>query len=155
MVYLTNAASGRSTGAELELSWLVGDGWQLQSGLAWNRTRFERFQDGAARYDGNRNPFAPDLSGYLGLRHDLASGWHAQARWYGTGKVYLDAANRYRRNGYGLLNLQAGRRVGDIEVTAYLRNATNQRYDAVGFQNGFVTVYSPPREVGLRLTWRP
>lgn len=154
MVYVTNASSGEATGAEFELDWAIAGGWQLQSGLAYNRMRFDRFRDGSAVYDGHRNPFAPDLSGYLGLRYDAAGGWHAQARWYGTGKVYLDAANRYQRNGYGLLNLQAGQRFGDVELTAYVRNATDQRYDAVGFQNGFVTVYSPPREFGLRLTWR-
>jgi iron complex outermembrane receptor protein len=35
-----------------------------------------------------------------------------------------------------------------------VNNAADKTYDAVGYQNGFVTVYSPPREVGLRLTWR-
>ena len=41
---------------------------------------------------------------------------------------------------------------GSVELSAYVRNAANQRYDAVGYQNGIVTVYSPPREFGLRLT---
>nr|WP_233167780.1 TonB-dependent receptor [Xylophilus sp. ASV27] len=154
MVYITNAASGHSTGAEFELDWLLGQGWQLQSGLALNRTRFDRFQDGANTYDGHRNPFAPDVSGHVSLRYDAPAGWHAQAQVYGAGKVYLDAANRYSRNGYGLINLQAGRSFGAFELSAYVRNAANKSYDAVGFQNGIVTVYSPPREVGVRLTWR-
>ena len=154
MVYITNAASGHSTGAEFELDWLLGQGWQLQSGLAFNHTRFNRFQDGANVYDGHRNPFAPDVSGHVSVRYDAPAGWHAQVQVYGTGKVYLDAANRYRRNGYGLVNVQMGRSFGPFELSAYVRNAANKRYDAVGFQNGIVTVYSPPRELGLRLTWR-
>lgn len=154
MVYITNAASGHSSGAEFELNCLLGRGWQLQSGLALNRTRFDRFQDGANVYDGRRNPFAPDVSGHVSLRYDDSAGWHAQAQVYGTGKVYLDAANRYSRNGYGLVNLQAGRSFGAFELSTYVRNAANKRFDAVGFQNGIVTVYSPPREVGLRLAWR-
>ncbi len=154
VVYITNAASGRSTGAELELNWLLGQGWQLQAGLALNRTRFDRFQDGANTYDGHRNPFAPDVQAHVGVRYDAPAGWHAQAQVSGMGRVYLDAANRYQRPGYGLVNLQAGRSFGPVELSAYVRNAANQRYDAVGYQNGIVTVYSPPREFGLRLTWR-
>ncbi|KAG0920652.1 hypothetical protein G6F32_015494 [Rhizopus arrhizus] len=72
----------------------------------------------------------------------------------GTGRVYLDAANRYSRNGYGLVNLAAGVTVRQVEITAYVNNLANRRYDAVGYQNGIVTVYSPPREAGLRFTWR-
>jgi iron complex outermembrane receptor protein len=72
----------------------------------------------------------------------------------GSSKVYLDAANQYQRNGYGLINLVAGYARGDWEIAAYVNNAADKTYDAVGYQNGFVTVYSPPREVGLRLTWR-
>ncbi|WP_051237565.1 TonB-dependent receptor [Ottowia thiooxydans] len=154
MVYITNAASGHSTGAEFELDWVMGQGWQLKSGLALNRTRFDRFQDGTNIYDGNRNPFAPDASGHVSLRYDAPAKWHVQAQMYGVGKVYLDAANRYSRNGYGMVNLQAGRSFGPWEISGYVRNATNKRYDAVGYQNGIVTVYSPPREFGVRLTWR-
>jgi iron complex outermembrane receptor protein len=154
MVYIANAASGHSTGAEFELEWLLGQGWQLKSGLAFNRTRFDRFRDGANIYDGNRNPFAPDLSGHVGVRYDSPAGWHVQTLISGMDKVYLDAANRYSRNGHGVLNLQAGRSFGPYELSAYVRNVANKRYDAVGFQNGIVTVYSPPREIGLRLTWR-
>jgi len=72
----------------------------------------------------------------------------------GTSKVYLDAANSYKRNGYGLIDLVIGYQHGNWEVAAYVNNAANKTYDAVGYQNGFVTVYSPPREVGMRLTWR-
>ena len=48
----------------------------------------------------------------------------------------------------------AGYPFGRWEVSAYVNNLADQRYDAVGYQNGFVTVYSPPREAGLRLSWQ-
>jgi len=154
LVYVTNAASARSIGAEFELEYLLGDGWSLQAGLGLNRTRFSSFRDGAADYAGNDNPFAPRINGFLSARYDAPAGWYAQASLTGTGRVYLDAANRYRRNGYGLVNLAAGVTVRQVEISAYVNNLANRRYDAVGYQNGIVTVYSPPREVGLRLTWR-
>lgn len=154
VVYITNAASGTSRGAEFELDYLFASRWQLQAGLALNRTRFDRFRDGSNVYDGNRNPFAPDINGRLSLRYDDPANWYALATLTGTGKVYLDAANRYSRNGYGLVNLAGGYRFGQVELSAYVNNLADRRYDAVGYQNGIVTVYSPPREAGLRLTWR-
>lgn len=154
LVYVTNAASARSIGAEFELEYLLGDGWSMQAGLGLNRTRFSSFMDGAADYSGNQNPFAPRINGYVSARYDAPAGWYAQASLTGTGRVYLDAANRYTRNGYGLVNLAAGVTVRQMEISAYVNNLANRRYDAVGYQNGIVTVYSPPREVGMRFTWR-
>lgn len=154
VVYITNAARARSTGADFELDYVFGGGWQLQTALGLNRTRFGSFRDGGAVYDGHRNPFAPDMTAHVALRYDAPGRWWAQAAVQGTGKVYLDAANAYRRPGYGLLNLAAGYAQGSWEIAAYLRNAANRRYDAVGYLNGQVVVYSPPREFGVRLTWR-
>lgn len=154
MMYITNAATATSRGVELDVDYLLGDGWMLRSGLAWNHTRFDSFQDGDADYSGRRNPFAPDLTGHIGIRYDSPQGWYAQSSLVGSSKVYLDAANQYKRSGHGLVNLVAGYQYGDWELAAYANNVTDQTYDAVGYQNGFVTVYSPPREAGLRLTWR-
>lgn len=101
-----------------------------QGWLPGNRLRYSRFRDGAADYGGNQNPLT------------------------GTGRVYLDAANRYSRNGHGVVSLAAGVTVRQLEITAYVNNLANRRDDAVGYQNGIVTVYSPPREAGVRFTWR-
>jgi iron complex outermembrane receptor protein len=154
-VYITNAATARSVGAEAELRWLLGAGWQLQAALGLNRTRFREFRDGASDYSDNRNPFAPDVNGHFGLRHDAAGGWFAQAHVAGYGKIYVDAANTpaYRRPGYGVVNLSAGRRWEQTQLTAYVNNATGKRYDTFGFPNSATTIYSPPREFGLRLSW--
>lgn len=154
-MYLTNAASGSGQGLELDLEYRLSHHWSLQGGLAWNHLRFDRFRDGEARYDGHRNPFAPDLNGHLGLGFDHPTGWHGQLQWLASSKTYLDAANQYRRSGYGRLDLSAGYRFGDWSLDLQVDNLSDQRYDAVGYQNGFVTVYSPPRSWRLALTWQP
>jgi len=110
--------------------------------------------DGANNYKNKRNPFAPDVNGHLGLRFDATAGWYAQASVRASGKMYMDAANQYRRNGYGLLDFVVGWQRGDWDISAYVHNAVDKTYDAPGYQGGTVTVYSPPREVGLRVTWR-
>lgn len=151
--YITSAAGATSKGVDLDIDYLLGAGWSVQIGAAWNHTRFDSFRDGTADYAGNRNPFAPDLNGHLGVRYDGSDGWFVQSSLVGSGALYLDAANQYKRSGYGLVNLSAGVRRGEWEVSGYVHNLADREYDAVGYQNGFVTVYSPPRELGVRLTW--
>lgn len=153
VVYIANAASARSSGLELQADYLLGSGWKVLGALALNRTRFDSFTDGASDYSDNHNPFAPDLTGNLGLRYDAESRWYTQLNLSAVSRTYLDAANSNRRAGYGLIDLDLGRSFERFEVSAYVNNLANKRYDAVGYQNGFVDVYSPPRELGLRLTF--
>ncbi|OGB33596.1 MAG: TonB-dependent receptor [Burkholderiales bacterium RIFCSPLOWO2_12_FULL_61_40] len=153
-MFLTNAASARPVGVEAELRYLLGSGWQIQAALGLNHTRFREFQDGANNYKDKHNPLAPDATGHLGLRYDAAQGWYAQAHLNGASKVYLDAANNYGRAGYGVVNLMAGYTFGHTELSAYVHNAGNKTYDTIGCLNGIATIYSPPRELGVRLTWR-
>lgn len=154
VVYVTNAARARSSGLELQLEALLGGGWQLQAGLARNRTRFAQFRDAGGVYDGKRNPFAADLQAHLALRYDASQDWYLQTTVSGSGRIYLDAANRYTRPGHGLVDLSAGYTHGLWELSAFVRNLGDKRYDAVGYLNGTVTAYSPPRSLGLRLQWR-
>lgn len=153
-MFLSNAASARPVGLEAELQYLFGDGWQAQAAVALNRTRFRRFQDGGNDYAHKQAPLAPDLTGYLGLRYDAPKGWYAQARLYGSSKIYLDATNQFGRPGYGVVNLSAGYTMGSTELSFYVENAADKHYDTYGFNNGIVTIYSPPREWGVRLTRR-
>lgn len=153
-MFLTNAASARPAGVEAELQYLLGAGWQVKAALGLNRTRFREFRDGANDYQGKHNPLAPDVTGHLGVRYDAPQGWYAQAHLSGASKVYLDAANTFGRAGYGVVDLVAGYIFGHTELSAYVHNAGDKQYDTIGFLNGLATIYSPPRELGLRLTWR-
>lgn len=153
VVYITNAASAHSTGVELEAQYLLADNWTLVSSVGLNRTRFERFSDGTSDYQGNRNPYAPDFTGHLSLRYDAPAGWWTQGGVDVVGKTYLDSANQYSRGGYGLINLNAGYDFGQYGISAYVKNAADKRYDAVGYLNGTARVYSPPREIGLRVSY--
>lgn len=153
LVYITNAASATSTGLDLDLEYLLGERWTLTAALGLNRTRFQRFVENGNDYKNNRNPFAPDYTGHLGLRYDADAGWYLQGALSAVGKVYLDAGNNYRRPGYGLVDLSGGYRFGQYTISAYVDNLLDKRYDAEGLLNGAVTVYSPPREVGMRVSF--
>jgi len=153
-IYITNAATAKSRGIDIDMEWYINRQWQWRAGVAWNRTRFDHFMDGNTDYSGRHNPFAPTLTGHMGLRHEHRSGWYTQVSLRGSSKIYLDAANNYRRNGYGELDISSGFANGAWDFSVYAKNLNNKSFDAVGYQNGFVTVYSPPREIGLRLAWK-
>ncbi|PAU89523.1 TonB-dependent receptor [Pseudomonas sp. WN033] len=153
VVYITNAASARSTGLELEVDYLLAGNWRLVTAVGLNRTRFKGFREAGTSYRGNRNPYAPDLTGHLGLRYDVSAGWYVQSAISAVGKTYLDSANRYSRGGYGLIDLNAGYEFANYGIAAYVKNAADKRYDAVGYLNGTARVYSPPRELGLRVSY--
>ncbi|WP_417553069.1 TonB-dependent receptor [Marinomonas fungiae] len=154
VIYLTNAAQGTSQGVEASLDYYFAERWSTELGLAWNKTRFDEFVDGSNNYADKRNPFAPELNGHLALRYEGINGWSASASVVANSSVYLDAANTYKQDGYTTLNIAGQYPLSErATLSAYANNVTNQEYDAVGYQNGNVTVYSPPRELGLKLTW--
>jgi len=158
VTYISSAASATSKGLELDadylLGWALGGSFRVQSGLSANRTRFDRFIDGANNFKGKHNPYVPAVNGHLGLRYEGDLGWYAQTSVRVSSKMYLDPANQYQRSGYGLLDMVLGYEQGGWDISAYGHNIANKKYDAPGYQGGFVTIYSPPGEVGLRLTWR-
>lgn len=154
VVYIGNAAKARSTGWELEADYALLPELRVQGSLGLNHTRFDRYQDGANNYAGNHNPFAPDATASLGLRYDHKSGAYSQLQWHGVGRSFLDAANQYQQAGYGVLDMTIGYAWRDLDVSLYVDNLTDKEYDAVGYINGTVRVYSPAREMGLKVSYQ-
>ncbi|MGO2510709.1 TonB-dependent receptor [Marinomonas polaris] len=153
LIYLTNAADATSDGLEASLEYYFNESWSTEIGVAWNKTRFDRFIDGNNDYSGNRNPFAPEMNGHLSLRYEDVGGWSVAASLVGSSAVYLDAANKYQQKGYELVHVSASYPLTDkASLSAYVNNLQDRQFDAVGYQNGYVTVYSPPREYGVKFT---
>ncbi|OOV86003.1 TonB-dependent receptor [Oceanospirillum linum] len=153
VIYLTNAAEATSEGVEASLAYNFNDSWSMETGLAWNKTRFDKFVDGSSNYTGNTNLFAPEINGHATFRYDGSNSLSAAASLVATGSVYLNAANTYEQEGYKIINLSSSYAMTDnIRTSAYVNNIEDREYDAVGYQNGYVTVYSPPREFGFKFT---
>ncbi|HIE3983666.1 TonB-dependent receptor [Serratia marcescens] len=136
---------------QVPASIVVIDGWDIeQSGI----TEMEQLEGRVACLSfqpfGQPGMKAPVMRGLTASIHSFST----SVRMLVDGVPTLDAANQYQRNGYGLVNLVAGYQRGDWEIAAYANNVGNKTYDAAGHQGGYVTIYSPPREVGGRLTWR-
>lgn len=154
VVYINNAAKARSTGWEFEADYNLLPELRLQGSLGLNHTRFGRYRDGSNDYAGNHNTFAPDATASLGLRYDHASGVYGLLQWHGASSSFLDAGNQYRQAGYGVGDLTVGYVWRSLDVSLFVDNLTDKEYDAVGYLNGSVRIYSPPREFGLKVSYK-
>jgi iron complex outermembrane receptor protein len=152
--YLTNAAKGRSMGAEVELKARVTEAVTLFGGYGATDITFTSFQDASGNYKGNTSPFAPQYTFNAGVQYRHKSGIYAQIDAVGYGKMYFDKANTYSRDPYELINAKVGYETEHYDVYLYGKNILDRTYDAKGFYGGYNTVYSPPGEFGVRLTYR-
>lgn len=152
-VYLSNAAKADSYGVELEYRAYLAN-WQVFGSLAVNRTRFNDFVDSQGDYQGNYNPYAPKYTGSINLRYQAQSPWFIQAEANFIGDFYLDRANSYQRSAYQLFNLQLGYQFQQATINLYGNNLFDENYDLVGEFQGSRVIYSPPRELGLRLSYQ-
>lgn len=154
VTYITNAAEATAMGAELEINARIAEGLTLTAGFGYCDITFDKYQDQLGDYEGNRNTFAPDYTFNLGAQYRHAGGAYARVDLLGYGKIYFDKANEYSRDPYELVNLKIGYEGEHIDVYLYGKNIFDREYDSVGWYDGFYTVYSDPREIGLQFTYR-
>ncbi len=151
LVYTTNAAKATSRGVELEMAYLITKGLKVNAGYGYIDTSFKKFKDVLGDYKDNRVPFAPNHTFTVGADYRHDSGWYVGADVTACGKMYLDKANKYSRDGYALVNAKIGYEMEHMNVYLYTKNLFNEEYNANGYMNGMYTMYSEPREVGLQL----
>ncbi|KAF1366350.1 outer membrane receptor protein involved in Fe transport [Yokenella regensburgei] len=150
---ISNAGKAKSTGVEGTVDWWINDNWSLNSTIGVNKTIFMKFNDGRSDYKGKLTPFSPDLTYHVGIRYD-SQNWFATASLDGMGRTYLEPANTHSRKAFTLLDLAYSYRINrNFTTTLYSNNVLNTEYDYKGFMNGQVNAYSPPRELGVQLTY--
>ncbi len=152
--YLTNAATARGYGAELEATVKVLDGMTLNGSFGYNNTEFDEFSDVLGDYNGNKNPFAPEYTYSLGGQYRHATGFFARADLVGYGEMFFDKANKHSRDAYEIVNAKIGYEANSFDVYLYAKNLFDKEYNSYGYVGGFITLYSPPREIGAQLMYR-
>lgn len=152
--YLTNAATATGVGAELEVTAQVLDGLSLNASFGYNNTEFDEFSDVLGDYEGNKNPFAPQYTYNLGGQYRHASGFYARADLIGYGEMFFDKANNYSRDAYEVVNAKIGYEANSFDIYLYAKNLFDKEYNSDEYYGEFITVYSPPREIGLQLVYR-
>lgn len=153
-LYTTNAGEATVKGIEMEMIFNIRNGVTINAGAGINDIEFDTFNDFFGDYKGNRPPFAPEYTMNLGAQYRHAQGLYAGADLIGVGKMYFDKTNQFARDAYAVVNAKAGYETENLDIYLYAKNLLDKAYDSVGYQSGFYTFYSDPREIGVRVVCR-
>lgn len=152
--YRSNAAKSTSKGVEVEIDARVTQALSLFASYGYSKITFDSFSDAMGDYKGNTNPYAPAYNYNIGGQYRHQNGCYARVDLNGYGKMYFDKANQFSRDAYSLLNAKVGYEAGSFDLYLYAKNLFDKKYDSDGYYSGYYTIYSPPREIGVSLTWR-
>ncbi|HEX5362255.1 MAG TPA: TonB-dependent receptor [Fluviicoccus sp.] len=164
---LRNAASGKATGAEVELEALATSRLHIRGALGWLDTTFEDFKDSNGNYSGNRFVRSPEFSGVLNLDYKLplpsgaavvlATDWNYTSEYFFYTNNQTDAT--LKQDGFvtGSARVSWQPQGGKLTVTGYVNNLTNEQYKAhtlpgTATAKGNTVYWSEPRTYGVALT---
>jgi len=157
--FISNAASARSYGSEMQLSAWLGGHAVVHAGLGYVDAKYLSF----GSKSGNRLPRAPKWTGSLSV--DLSWDVGSAGSLFVIPEVlyrdanYVDSANTelFRQRANTVLNLRAGfESYAGWSLTAWVRNATDERYTLGGFAVApvvYAVTTSAPRTFGVDLRW--
>ncbi len=152
--YLTNAAEASAIGGEIDITARLTESLSLNASLGYTNIEFDKYEDALGDYEGNKNPYAPEYTFNIGAQYRNSQGLYVRCDLIGYGETYLDKENKYSRDPYKVVNAKIGYEMEDLDIYAYAKNLFDEKYDTVGIFDGLYTVYSEPREVGIKLTYR-
>ncbi len=153
-IVTTNAAKATAYGGEIETQARVTRSFMLTGSFGYTHIEFDEFADALGDYKGNKNPYAPEYTFSVGGQYRMENGVYMGVDFLGYGKMYLDKANQLTRDAYQLVNAKIGYEAESWDMYLYGKNILDEEYDIDGYFGGFFTIYSAPREIGLKLTYR-
>ena len=149
--YKTNAAEATSKGFEFDLFYKVTDSIDVFAGFGYNDTKFDKYQDANGNYSGKTNPYAPKYNYNAGIQYRHRDGYYARVDINGYGDMYRDKENIYKREAFHLVDTKIGYEGKNYDIYLYADNLFDEEYDS---NTAYYTIYSPPREMGIQLTYR-
>lgn len=154
MEITTNAAKATSKGAELEVNAKVNRYLRIFAGLGINDISFDEFKDINGDYSDNDVPFAPGYNFNAGAQLRSSNGFYGRVEVTGYGEMYFDKTNKNKKDEYSIVNSKIGYEGEWFDCYLYAKNLFDKEYDSEGYYNGYYTIYSPPREAGVRFVFR-
>ena len=152
--YITNSAKAHSYGVELEMQMRLTSQFTLTGNFGYSQSEFDDFKDSKGDYANNKAAFAPQYTFSIGGQYRTDKGLYAGVDLVGYGKMYLDTANEYPRDAYQLVNAKVGYEAENWDIYLYGKNIFDKDYSYHGYAGGYYILYSAPREIGIKLTYR-
>jgi iron complex outermembrane receptor protein len=158
---ITNAASSTVRGAEFEAVVRPTDAFEFNLAYAYTDGQYEDFQFNATTdYSGTRMVRSPEHSLNVGGQYTFEFGGDSELRlradYAYLSEFYFEPGEQVREPGYGLLDLTATYSIGDVKVTAFMANATDEYYRRTVLQlpGQLIGYAGPPRTFGIKLNWK-
>lgn len=129
-----NVTDGETShvGVEVELDAALTDTLSLRAGGTWaeHRYRFDRQVNNSSEVirDGALVDTAPRTLATAQLNWQPRPGVRAEAAWTHVGRYATNAANSVFYGGHDLLDLRVRKDLGEVAVTAIVRNVLDRRY---------------------------
>ena len=163
---LSNLDEATSFGLEADISWSPFEGLDLFAGFTWldteiNQTENPNVPQNAENFDGNRLPFASEISTVISARYEWALNETMRASVEGSGKYqsdfFLDAEglDDRRQSGYEIIDGAIALHLSNgIDLGIWSRNLTNSDYATSGFGFiGYNTFRGEPRSYGVSVKY--
>lgn len=172
---LANTGDVNLYGLEFETNWMLTDSLRLNSALGYTGSHIKNHVnplvttltgDIGDDFRGNEQSGVSKYSGNVGLQYDgvIADEYDYFTRVdvsYKSGK-WTNTSNNLKTDAITLVNLRAGVYLGDVEVSAYVRNLfdndsytfAEENFNFVDFsRTSVLAALQQPRTVGIQVKW--
>jgi iron complex outermembrane receptor protein len=135
--YIGNAAAGTNSGLEVSGQWLPSDTLRIYGSLGLLDAEYHDFINAAGdNLDGRQQAQAPDYQFTLGMRLALSADLALDVNVQGRDAFYFSDSHAVRSNSYAILNSSLRYVRGDLNLTLWGRNLTDEDYFVRGFYFG-------------------
>ena len=157
----TNAARAHTQGVELEVTALPMGNLEIFGGVGYARSEVDDWTGRAGGksvdYSGKRLPWAPELTANAGIGYYMKNGFYTVADLFWAGCQYFDAANTLEDEGYELVNIKAGYRFKQFDISIWCKNLFDQKYANKKVKDNMGRTLiedGQPLTVGITFNWR-
>jgi iron complex outermembrane recepter protein len=137
ITYLGNAAEGENYGIELDSSWQATESIELFAAVGLLRTTLGDFTNAnGENFSGRDQAHAPDYTYNLGLNYFVNDQWTLSVSVDGKDAFYFSDSHNEKSESVNLVNASVNYSIDDWQVSAWIRNATDEDYKTRGFYFG-------------------
>jgi iron complex outermembrane receptor protein len=131
-IWLTdNAKKAHSQGIEFDGKYFLTDNIELSGALGLIDAKYDDYDTGTAKYDGERIENTPRYTANVGIAYVAEQGIYGRLDFNARGSTnYFDGANNKMVSADGAIisNAKVGYKINDWDIYGYVKNVTDEEY---------------------------
>ncbi len=154
-IWLTdNAKKAHTQGIEIDGKYFLSDNIELSGVLGLIQAKYDDYDTGTKKYDGERIENTPNYTANLGIAYVVEQGVYGRLDFNARGSTsYFDGANdrMVKADGAIISNLKIGYKIKDWDIYGYVKNITDEEYiSAYRAKTGLqIASFNEPRTFGI------